>query len=75
MRKVEEVLREIEELKKYSKTINDIANKMSSDGEVRKYMFETFGIYGSTMSDISSRLSIRANKLQSKLCEIKVDID
>ena len=75
MRKVGEVLREIEELENHSKVISDIVNKMSNDNDIRKYMMETFRVDTNTMSSIASKISIRAMKLKDGLKECQVDID
>lgn len=75
MRKVGEVLKDIEDLKNCSKIISDIASKMSNDNEVQTYMFETFGVYVDTMNNVANKISLHARRLQNSLEECQVDID
>lgn len=75
MRKVSEILKEIEETRGHSQIINNIANKMSNDSDIRKYMMDTFKVDSKTMSNIASKLSIRTNKLEEALNDCEVNID
>lgn len=74
MRKVGEVLREIENLKSYYKTISDIANKMKKDNDVGRYMADTFGVYAHTMRNMASDILALAHRLESNVKEIEIDI-
>ena len=75
MRKISEILKEIEETREYSRIINNIANKMSDDNDTRRYMMDTFKVDIKTMSNIASKLSIRAGKLEDALNDCELDIE
>lgn len=75
MRKVSEILKEIEETREHSRIINNISNKMSDDNDIRRYMMDTFKVDVKIMSNIASKLSIRASKLEDTLNDCELDIE
>lgn len=74
MRKVGEVLRDIEKLKSHYNTISGIANKMAEDNDAGRYISDTFGVYAHTMRGMASDILALAHRLKSNLEEIEVDI-
>lgn len=75
MRKVGEVLVEIQTTKEHCNILRNIANKMENDRDIRKYMMETFGLDASTMNDIAIAALMHKTKLECKLNESMVDFD
>lgn len=75
MRKIGEVLEEIEQMEYYYKVISNISNKMAEDSDIRKYMMDTFKVDTKTMDNIASKFSIRISKIKNSLNECEVDID
>lgn len=69
MRKVKEVMKEIEDMKEASKIIGDIANKMIDDYDVKEYMNKTFGVQTGNLKDIANKIYLQAHRLQNKLEE------
>ena len=74
MRKVGEILKDIEKLKSHYNTISAIVNKMAEDNDVARYMEDTFGAYVHTMRSMGSDILVLAHRLESSLEECEVDI-
>lgn len=74
MRKVGEILKDIEKLKSHCDTISGIANKMTEDNDVGRYVSDTFGVYAHTMRNMANDILVLAYRLESSLEECEVDI-
>jgi hypothetical protein len=75
MQMVGKILDEIEKLKRQDKLISDIANKMSEDEEIGKFMFQKLNVDQKSMQEIATTLSIRRFSLEEQLRKAEVDIN
>lgn len=74
MPKVSEVIKELEELEKYEKSLWKIISKMSSDYTTRKLMNDTFDIDVSNVRELCSYLTHRHSTLKTSLYECEINL-
>lgn len=74
MRTVGVILKEIEDLRKEAKILENMASKIFNDKDVAEYMKETFGTNFVALSGIKSRLEEQANNLEKKLIAYEVEV-
>ena len=74
MRRVKDVLYEIETLRKEANILENIVGKMVREEEIYTYMKDTFGVNYIELGLIRTRLDTLANKLEESLNDYEVEV-